>query len=101
LDQFTRLTERAQSSNPREPQHVAPCGPSPAAVAEVEEFLLDEMYSDLHLIQSYTISAMEAARRGDREELRLRLRVQLRDCFRHAVELHKLLTPEQPKQGGV
>jgi hypothetical protein len=75
--------------------------PSPQAVAEAEDFLLDEIYSDLQLIQSYTISAMQAARRGDREELRLRLRIQLRDCFRHAVELHKLLTPDQPKQGGV
>lgn len=73
--------------------------PSPDAVAEVEEFLLDEIYHDLWLIASYTTSALEAAKRGDREELRLRLRGQLRDCFRHAVELHNLLPPTGPKGG--
>ena len=66
-------------------------GPSPEAVAEAEEFLLDEIYHALGLIASYTASALEAARRGDLEELRLRLRVQLRDCFRYAVEIHNLL----------
>jgi hypothetical protein len=74
-------------------EKTASVGPSAEAVAEAEEFLLDEIFRDLDLIRSYTTSAMEAARRGDREELRLRLRVQLRDCFRHAVELHKLLPP--------
>jgi hypothetical protein len=66
---------------------------SPDAIAEVDEFLLDEIFHALSLIASYTTSALEAARRGDREELRLRLRVQLRDCFRHAVEVHNLLSP--------
>jgi len=66
-------------------------GPSPEAVAAAEEFLLDEIFSALSLIASYTTSALEAARRGDRNELRLPLRVQLRDCFRYAVELHNLL----------
>ena len=64
----------------------------------VEEFLLDEIFYDLSLIASYTTSALEAARRGDRDELRLRLRVQLRDCFRHAVEVHNLLSQ---RKGGV
>jgi hypothetical protein len=74
-------------------------GPSPEAVAGAEEFLLDEIFHDLSLIASYTTSALEAARRGDREELRLRLRVQLRDCFRHAVEVHSLLSTGQRKGG--
>jgi hypothetical protein len=75
------------------PKQDAPCSPSPEAVAEVEEALLDEIFRELGLIGSYTTSALEAARRGDREELSLRLRIQLRDCFRHAVQLHNLLTP--------
>src|SRR5277367_461016 len=70
----------------------ASVGPSAEAVAEADEFLLDEIFHDLSLIASYTTSALEAARRGDREELRLRLRIQLRDCFRHAVEVHNLLS---------
>jgi hypothetical protein len=77
----------------------APCGPSPDAIAAADEFLLDEIFYDLDLIRSYSISAMEACRRGDREELRLRLRVQLGDCFRHAVELHNLLSTGQRKGG--
>jgi hypothetical protein len=81
-----------------EPKQDAPISPSPEAVAEVEEALLDEIFRDLSLIASYATSALEAARRGDRVELRLRLRVQLRDCFRHAVQLHNLLTPD-PKVG--
>jgi hypothetical protein len=74
-------------------------GPSPEAVAEADEFLLDEIFHDLSLIASYTTSALEAVRRGDREELRLRLRIQLRDHFRHAVELHNLLSTERRKGG--
>ncbi len=74
-------------------------GPSAEAVAEADELLLDEIFHDLSLIWSYATSAMEAARRGDRDELRLRLRVQLRDCFRHAVELHNLLSAGQRKWG--
>jgi hypothetical protein len=77
-----------------EPKQDSPYGLSlaEAIIAENEEFLLDEIYRDLDLIQSYTVSAKKAARRDDRDELRLRLRVQLRDCFRHAVELHNLLS---------
>jgi hypothetical protein len=74
-------------------------GPLPGAAAEADEFLLDEIFHDLSLIWSYATSAMEAARRGDRDELKLRLRVQLRDCFRHAVKLHDLLSTEQRKGG--
>jgi hypothetical protein len=65
--------------------------PSPQAVAEADEFLLDEIYRAFDLIWSYAASAKEAARRGDRDEIRLRLRVQLRDAFRHAVAIHDLL----------
>jgi hypothetical protein len=75
-------------------------GPSPEAVAEADEFLLDEIFHDLYLIESHAISAREACRRGDRPELRLRLRTQLRDLFRHAVELHNLLSTER-RNGGV
>jgi hypothetical protein len=64
-----------------------------------DEFILDEIYRDLCLIGSYTNSALEACRRGDRDELRLRLRLQLPDHFRHAVKLHKLLSaPDQASQ---
>jgi hypothetical protein len=73
---------------------------SPEAVAEIDEFLLDEIHHDLHLIRSYSTSAIEAAVRGDRDELRLRLRVQLRDVFRHAIELHNLLSPKGAQGGG-
>jgi hypothetical protein len=72
---------------------------SPSVIADTDEFLLDEIYYDLWLIASYATSALEAAKRGDREELRLRLRVQLRDCFRHAVELHNLISTEIRKGG--
>ena len=72
---------------------------SPPAVAEADEFLLDEIFRDLSFIWSYATSAMEAARRGDRDELRLRLRVHLRDHFKHAVKLHNLLSSERPTEG--
>jgi hypothetical protein len=84
----------------RDQEKTTSVGPSAEAVAEVDEFLLDEIFHDLSLIWSYATSAMEAARRGDREELRLRLRVQLRDCFRHAVEMHNLLSTGR-RTGGV
>lgn len=71
----------------------APASPSPEAVAAAQEFLLNELYEDFELIRSYAVSGREAADRGDREEIKLRLRVQLRDVFRHAVEVHNLLTP--------
>jgi hypothetical protein len=74
-------------------------GPSAEAVAAADELVLYEIFQALSLIASYATSALEAARRGDREELRLRLRVQLRDCFRHAVEVHNLLSTDQ--KGGV
>jgi hypothetical protein len=67
--------------------------PSAEAAAEADEFVLDELYRVFGLIASYAHSGIEAARRGDREEIRLRLRVQLRDCFRHAVATHDLLSP--------
>jgi hypothetical protein len=98
---FFSATERAEDS-PLPLKHQGSCdadGPTREAVSDIEEFLLDEIFHDLSLIASYTTSALEAARRGDREELRLRL-VQLRDCFRHAVELHNLLSPRQRKKGG-
>lgn len=72
---------------------------SAEAIAEADEFILVEIYRDLDLIKSYSISAMEAAHRGDRDELRLRLRGQLRDLFRHAIELHKLLSTERTRGG--
>jgi hypothetical protein len=74
--------------------------PSPEAIAVADEFVLDELYDAFELIRSYAVSGIEAARRGDRDEIRLRLRVQMRDCFRHAVQLHDLLSPQKPKEGG-
>jgi hypothetical protein len=73
--------------------------PSAEAIAAADEFVLDEFYSDFALIQSIATSAVEAARRGDRAEIRLRLRIQLRDIFHHAVEIHNLLSTEPPKKG--
>jgi hypothetical protein len=73
-------------------------GPSPRAIAACDEFVFDELFRAFDLIASYANSGMEAARRGDRGEIRLRLRVQLRDCFRHAVKVHDLLSPG-PSQG--
>jgi hypothetical protein len=67
--------------------------PSPEAIAAADEFVLDELWEAFERIRSYAVSGREAAVRGDREEIRLRLRVQLRDCFRYAVELHDLLSP--------
>jgi hypothetical protein len=69
----------------------ATSSPSPEAVAATEEFLLDELHEAFELIRSYAVSATEAARRGDRDEIKFCLRVQLRDVFRYAVELHDLL----------
>jgi hypothetical protein len=71
--------------------------PSPEVVAETDEYVLDELFRTFGLIESYSRSAVEAARRGDRDEIRLRLRVQLRDCFRHAVAVHDLMSP--PTEG--
>jgi hypothetical protein len=67
-------------------------GPSLEAVAECDQFVFDELFRSFELIESYARSGVEAARRGDREEVRLRLRVQLRDAFRCAVEVHNLLS---------
>jgi hypothetical protein len=69
-------------------------------VATADEFIFDELYEAFELIRSYAVSGREAADRGDRGEIRLRLRVQLRDVFRYAVQLHDLLSPERPKEGG-
>jgi hypothetical protein len=74
--------------------------PSLEAVEAANEFLLDEIFYDLSLIGSYTTSALEACRRNDLVELRLRLRSQLRDLFKHVLELHALLSPERTKEGG-
>jgi hypothetical protein len=68
--------------------------PSPEAIAECDEHILDELFRDFDLIASLAVSAKEAARRGDHAEIRLRLRVQLRDVFRHAVAAHDLLSRE-------
>jgi hypothetical protein len=70
--------------------------PSPEAIAECDEFILDELFRAFDLIESYATSGKEAARRGDREEIRLRLRVQMRDVFRHAVAVHDLLSSPMP-----
>jgi hypothetical protein len=66
--------------------------PSAEAIAEADEYVLDELFRSFDLIASYAISGKEAARRGDRDEVRLRLRVQLRDVFRHAVATHDLMS---------
>jgi hypothetical protein len=80
--------------------HAHPAAPSPEAIAECDEFVLDELFRAFDLIESYATSGKEAARRGDRNEIRLRLRIQLRDLFRHAVQVHDLLSPEPPKGSG-
>jgi hypothetical protein len=72
--------------------------PSPAAIEVCDELVFSELYRDFDLIESYAISGKEAARRGDRAEVRLRLRIQLKDIFRHAVEIHDLLSTEPPKE---
>ena len=86
-------SERSDAANPEIKQDTTSSnGPSPKAIAAVDEFVLDELYRAFDLIASYATSGLEATRRGDREEIRLRLRVQLRDCFRHAVQIHDLLS---------
>ena len=55
--------------------NLASSDPSPEAIAACDESILDELYRDFNLIESYAISAKEAARRGDFGEVRLRLRV--------------------------
>ena len=77
----------------------ASSSPSPEAIAACDEHILDELYETFETIRSFTNSALEACRRGDRDEIRLRLRIQLRDCFKYAVELHDLLSPAPPKGG--
>jgi hypothetical protein len=74
--------------------------PSAEAIAAADEFVLDELYRAFDLIESYAISGKEAARRGDRSEVQLRLRTQMRDCFNYALEIHNLLSPEPPKESG-
>jgi hypothetical protein len=75
-------------------------GPSPEAIAAADEFILAELAGTFDLIESYAISGKEAARRGDREEVRLRLRIQLRDLFHHAVSTHDLLSPGERQESG-
>jgi hypothetical protein len=67
--------------------------PSPEVIAACDEFILDELIRAFDLIESFAISGKEAAKRGDRDEIRIRLRIQLRDCFRYAVQVHDLLSP--------
>jgi hypothetical protein len=85
---------------PKKQRQIDPIGPSPEAIAVADVFVLDELYEAFELIRFYAVSGLEAARRGDRDEIRLRLRVQLRDAFRYTVKLHDLLSPEKPKDGG-
>jgi hypothetical protein len=85
---------------PEKQRRIAAVGPSPEAVAAADEFVLDKLYDAFELIRSYAVSGIEAARRSDRDKIRLRLRVQLRDAFRYAVKLHDLLSPERSKGGG-
>jgi hypothetical protein len=66
--------------------------PSREAIAAADEHILAELCEALDLIRSYSVSGIEACRRGDRDEIRLRLRQQLRDCSRYAVEIHNLLS---------
>ena len=73
--------------------------PSPEAIAAADEYVLAELFADFSMIVSIATSGLEAARRGDRNEVRLRLRIQLRDLFHHAVEIHNLLSPEPPTKG--
>jgi hypothetical protein len=68
--------------------------PSAEAVAECDELVLDELFSVFGQIESYARSGREAALRGDRQEIRLRLRIQLRNCFRHAVATPDLLSAQ-------
>jgi hypothetical protein len=70
----------------------------PVANSHPLRLSLDELYDVFERIRSYAVSGIEAARRGDRAEVRLRLRVQLRDAFRYAVSVHNLLSP--PVKGG-
>jgi hypothetical protein len=72
--------------------------PSSEAIAVGDGFVLDELYEAFELIRSYAARGREAAGRGDRAEIRLRLRVQLRDAFRYAVSVHNLLS-QAPKGG--
>ena len=78
----------------------APAGPSPEATAVCDEFVLDELFRAFDRIESYAISGREAAKRGDRDEVKLRLRIQLRDCFRYAVQIHDLLSSGHPQGSG-
>jgi hypothetical protein len=83
-----------------EPKQDAARGPSPDVIAEVDELLLDTIFADLSMIWSYAASAIEAARRSDHKDLRLLLRVELRDLFRHAVKTHDLLSTERSAGSG-
>lgn len=71
---FCLAAERSED-NPALAELQVRARPSPEAIAACDEFVLDELYHSFDLIG------------------------QLRDCFRHAVELHKLLSPERPTGG--
>jgi hypothetical protein len=60
------------------------------ARAEIDEQLLDEIYGGLDLAKSYIVSALEACRRSDRHELRLR-QSQINDCLQYTFEALSLL----------
>lgn len=69
----------------------------PSGRRAVNAPLLAELIAKSHATRAFVeyVSGREAADRGDRDEIRLRLRVQLRDTFRHAVKLHDLLSTER------
>jgi hypothetical protein len=72
---------------------------SPEIIAEADEFLLDEVFSDADYLVSIGLSLREAARRSDRAEIRLRLG-QLRDTLVHAIRTNNLLSPADPQIAG-
>jgi hypothetical protein len=60
------------------------------ASAEIDEQLFDEIYGWLDLAQSYIVSALEASRRYDRHELKIR-QSQINDCLKYTFEALTLL----------
>jgi hypothetical protein len=91
-DRASGLLRSAASNPTHKPASNSNQSPSPEAIAACDEFILDELARTFDLIESFAISGKEAARRRDPNEVKLRLRTQLRDCFRHAVEIHDLLS---------
>lgn len=70
---------------------------SPEVIAEADDFLLDQVFSDADYLVSIAVSLREAARRSDRGEVRLRLS-QLRDEIVHAIRCCNLLSNADPSQ---